>query len=87
MSEAVCIPSDKVLDLLTALVDASLVVYEEQPDGTGRYRLLETTRQYAREKLKETGEEAEIQKRHLHHFLWTEEPADYSNLRAALWTQ
>ena len=36
-----------MLDLLTRLVDKSLVVAEAQPDGTARYRLLETLRQYA----------------------------------------
>jgi non-specific serine/threonine protein kinase len=48
--------SGRVLDLLTRLVDASLVVYEELPEGTARYRLLETLRQYARERLAERGE-------------------------------
>src|SRR5262249_3408287 len=41
----------EVLDLLTRLVDTSLVVVEEQPDGTARYRLLETLRQFAAERL------------------------------------
>ena len=40
-----------VLDLLTRLVDQSLVGAEAQPDGTARYRLLETLRQYARQRL------------------------------------
>src|SRR5207245_1636706 len=46
-----------VLDLLIALVDKSLVVVEEQ-EGQARYRLLETVRQYARERLLETEEAA-----------------------------
>src|SRR5262249_4388417 len=57
-AEAVCPDPDgagiapgEVLDLLTRLADQSLVVAEEQPDGTARYRLLETLRQYARERL------------------------------------
>lgn len=45
-----------VLDLLTSLVDKSLVQAEPHTDET-RYRLLESTRQYAREKLLEAGEE------------------------------
>jgi len=45
----------EVLDLLTALVDKSLVLYEEQY-GETRYRLLETVRQYARDRLLEAGE-------------------------------
>ena len=46
-----------VLDLLTRLVDKSLVVAE--PSGDGRYRLLETIRQYARDRLIEA-DEAEV---------------------------
>jgi predicted ATPase len=38
----------EVLDLLTRLVEKSLVVYEEDGQGRSRYRLLETVRQYAR---------------------------------------
>ncbi len=44
------IQDHEVLDLLTSLVDKSLVVYEEQ-DDRGRYCLLETTREYASERL------------------------------------
>jgi predicted ATPase/class 3 adenylate cyclase len=51
-----------VLDLLTRLVDKSLVVAE--PTGEGRYRLLETLRQYARDKLIEAGEAEVIRRRH-----------------------
>lgn len=39
----------QVLDLLTSLVDKSLLVFDDEP--ASRYRLLETVRQYAREKL------------------------------------
>jgi predicted ATPase len=45
----------EVLDLLTALVEKSLVIYEERA-GEGRYRVLETVRQYGRERLLEAGE-------------------------------
>ncbi len=45
------------LDLLTHLVDKSLVLaHEEPPDQRIRYRLLETVRQYAREKLHTEGD-------------------------------
>ena len=43
------------LDLLTALVNKSLVVVEQRGDAV-RYRMLETIRHYAREKLAESGE-------------------------------
>jgi predicted ATPase len=52
------------LDLLSRLVDKSLVVAEPS-DATGmRYRLLETTRRYAREKLAAAGEGEAIERRH-----------------------
>ncbi len=52
-----------VFELLTRLVDKSLVVTEEHP-GTVRYRLLETVREYGREKLRDAGEFATIHARH-----------------------
>jgi len=52
-----------VLGLLAELVDKSLVKYIEE-QGRARYRLLETTREYAYEKLREHGEELEAQDRH-----------------------
>jgi non-specific serine/threonine protein kinase len=53
-----------VLDLLCRLVDKSLVVAEAGTDGVERYRLLETLRQYARERLAEKGELQAIRHRH-----------------------
>ena len=60
-----------MLDLLTRLVDKSLVVAEGQPDGTARYRYLETLRQYAREQLAARGAAggAAVRERHAAHFL------------------
>ncbi|HZP83094.1 MAG TPA: tetratricopeptide repeat protein [Chthonomonadaceae bacterium] len=57
----------EVLDLLTSLVDKSLVIYEER-GGQARYRLLETVRQYALEKLAERGEDEALRGRHLEYF-------------------
>ena len=57
-----------VLDLLTHLVDKSLLAVEEHA-GHLRYRILETVRQYAGEKLIESGEGEQIRKRHLDYFL------------------
>jgi non-specific serine/threonine protein kinase len=57
-----------VLDLLAQLVDKSLVIAEEQC-GVVRYRLLETIRQYAHEKLLETGESEGTRDRHLAYYL------------------
>ena len=63
------IAADDVLDLLTCLVDKSLVVVAEQPDETARYGLLETLRQYARERLVVGGEEDAVRDRHAAHFV------------------
>ncbi|MDX1378573.1 MAG: AAA family ATPase, partial [Anaerolineales bacterium] len=71
-AESVCsgegVESYEVLDLLTQLVDKSLVIAEEQ-DGAVRYHRLETIRQYAREKLLETNEAVTVRDRHLDYFL------------------
>ncbi|MBW8482546.1 ATP-binding protein [Actinomadura parmotrematis] len=53
-----------LLDLLTALVDKSLVVVGEEVAGETRFRLLESIRQYAAEQLAEAGEETEVRDRH-----------------------
>ncbi len=53
----------EVLDLLSQLVDKSLVVCEEQ-DGEFRYRVLETVRQYGLERLGESGEAESVRGRH-----------------------
>jgi predicted ATPase/class 3 adenylate cyclase len=52
---------DNVLDLLTRLADRSLVLYEPREE---RYHMLETIRQYGRERLEENGEAQEVRKRH-----------------------
>jgi predicted ATPase/DNA-binding CsgD family transcriptional regulator len=102
-AEAVCagedLEGDKVLDLLASLVDKSLVIVEEQ-DGEARYRLLETMRQYGREKLQESGEDEPVRRRHAEYYLaLAEEPepdlreqgawllrlgTEHDNFRAAL---
>ncbi|MGA8330627.1 MAG: LuxR C-terminal-related transcriptional regulator, partial [Mycobacterium sp.] len=57
----------QVLDLLTLLVDKSLVVADDSR-GRTRYRLLETVRQYAQEKLGESGEADIVRTRHRDHY-------------------
>jgi predicted ATPase/DNA-binding SARP family transcriptional activator len=63
--ETIC---DGDLDVLGRLVDKSLVVVEEQ-DGIARYRLLETVRHYARERLAEAGEQQRLEALHRVHYL------------------
>src|SRR5262249_8410324 len=65
---------DEVLDLLTSLVDKSLAVYQER-EGKARYHLLETVRQYGRERLEETGEGEAGQAGHRDWFLGLAEEA------------
>jgi predicted ATPase/DNA-binding SARP family transcriptional activator len=69
-AEAVCREADlDVLDGLTQLVNKSLVVAERQPGADARYFLLETIRQYAREKLLDTEEGDRLRQRHLQFFV------------------
>ena len=53
----------EALDLLTSLVDKSLVVAETE-QGKTRYRLLETLREYGRDRLEESGEAEILRQRH-----------------------
>jgi non-specific serine/threonine protein kinase len=64
-----------VLDLLTHLVDKSLVIADEI-GGESRYRLLETVRQYAAERLEEANEASEARNRHLDFYLALAEKAE-----------
>ncbi len=57
----------QILDVLTLLVDKSLVVADDS-GGRTRYRLLETVRQYAAEKLGESGEADAVRSRHRDHY-------------------
>ncbi len=96
---AMAVEEGEILDLLTHLVEKSLVVYDE---ATGRYELLETVRQYARDRLLESGEGYALRSRcrdeflalaeraEPHHFgpdcaEWLERlEVEHDNLRAAL---
>jgi non-specific serine/threonine protein kinase len=62
------IPLDSVVDVLEQLVDKSLVIAEPRPDGSMRYRLLETLRQYGAERLESTGQADKVRQRHADHF-------------------
>ncbi len=67
-AERVCagggIEEDDVLDLLTRLIDKSLVSVAEHSGTVARYRLLETVRQYAWEKLAGSEETDGVGARH-----------------------
>lgn len=78
-AQAVCsgqeIEEGRTLDLLSSLVDKSLVTAETTGRAQARYRLLETIREYALEKLEEAGETARLRDRHLDRFLARAEEA------------
>lgn len=57
-----------VTDLVHLLVDKSLVVAGEEPDGSIRYRLLETIRQFAADELVKSGRTNEVRRRHARAF-------------------
>jgi len=69
-AEAVCaegdLRQDDILDLLTQLVEKSLVVMQI---GGERYRMLDTVRHYAQEKSTESGQAMAVQHRHLDFYL------------------
>jgi len=77
-ASAVCVDervaSAALLDLRTRLIDKSLVTMQEQA-GVARYRLLETVRQYAYDKLLETAHAAAVRQRHLLYFVALAEQA------------
>lgn len=58
---------DRVVDLLTRLVDKSLVVAEFSGDGT-RFRMLESVRHFAMERLRESGDADTVRARHRDHY-------------------
>ncbi|WP_308164287.1 BTAD domain-containing putative transcriptional regulator [Nonomuraea sediminis] len=75
-AEAVCagdgVAAGQVLDLLTGLVDRSLVV---RGDGS-RYRLLESVSAYCLDRLRDSGEEAALRRRHAEYHLALAEQAE-----------
>ncbi len=78
-AEQVCsgdgIPKELVLDVLTRLIDKSLLIAEER-NGVMVYRMLDTIRHYAHDKLQEAGEMERMRERHLDYFLWFAETAE-----------
>jgi predicted ATPase len=102
-AEAICsgdgVETEAVLEVLAHLVDKSLVTTIDV-DSAARYSMLETIREYAREKLVASGEAPALRQRHFEYFfhyasdvpLWARSLAgvrpntgvEYENMRAAL---
>jgi predicted ATPase/DNA-binding XRE family transcriptional regulator len=91
-----------MLDGMAALVDKNLLRQRAEPDGTTRFTMLETIREYALERLEASGEAEQVRRQHAHYYLAFsfDRPADdeaiwtrlvdreYDNVRAALeWSQ
>ena len=81
------VAGNTVVDALAVLCDKSLLVVEPLADGSVRYRLLETMRQFAIEHLRDAGEEALVRDRHLAYFLRLAEDAgtELAGPRQGLW--
>ena len=89
--EAVCdaqgdLPMD-AFDSVSSLVDKSLLRQEEGPEGEPRFMMLETIHEYAREKLRESGEAEEIGHAHARHFLGLAEEAELTGPEQAWWLE
>ncbi|WP_217137170.1 AfsR/SARP family transcriptional regulator, partial [Streptomyces sp. AC558_RSS880] len=87
-AEAVCtgdgVARDEVLDLVTRLVDRSLVVVVAGPTGP-RYRLLESVAAYATERLHEMEDLTAVRDRHLRHYRALAEHAEPQLRGAGQW--
>ena len=91
--EAVCVEKEggetyEMLNVLAQLVNKSLVIAEEQ-DGAVRYRLLETMRHYAQERLVDVGQMESMCRRHWEWCLQLAEEAEpkLRGVEQAMWLQ
>jgi non-specific serine/threonine protein kinase len=79
-AEQICgadpLSAEEVLDLLGSLVEKSLVMFDESEEST-RYRMLETIRDYAREKLEQSGDRPARAAAHCDHYFALAKQANY----------
>lgn len=79
------VTKSQVIDLLGQLIDRSLVIVAARPENADtdtRYGMLETIREYGREKLDEAAETEQLRQRHCDFFIAFAEKAD-ANLKGA----
>jgi predicted ATPase/DNA-binding winged helix-turn-helix (wHTH) protein len=65
-----------VLDTLTGLLNQSLLIAEKRASGVVRFRMLSVVREYALDRLEESGEAEAIRRKHAAHFLALAEEAE-----------
>jgi len=79
-AEAICVDgnvkSTEMLEIISHLVDKSLVTVNRLERGETRYRLLETIREYAFEKLTLSQDKGNVQNKHLEYFVQFAEQGD-----------
>lgn len=68
--------AEDTLELLGTLVDNSLLQQREGAEGEPRFWMLETIREYAAERLRESGEAEELHRRHAEYYLALAEEAE-----------
>ena len=59
----------EVIEILSALVDKSLLGQSDDPSGEPRFTILETIREYGLERLAVSGEETSVRRAHAAYFL------------------
>ena len=75
-SDPALIPVENILDLLTQLVNKSLVIVRWGARGEARYAMLQTIHDFVQEKLRTSGELDSLRARHFDFFLRTAEEAE-----------
>ena len=90
-AEFICMPERDIIDGLSLLLDKSLIQQKPGLSAEPRFSMLETIREYALERLTESGEYADVLARHADFFCTSAAGAslnqveqDYDNIRAAL---
>jgi non-specific serine/threonine protein kinase len=88
-AEAVSDPNIDALAGITTLFDHNLVRRVEQPDGSTRFTMLETIREFGLEQLRSLDEDAEIYRRYLNYLLqaFSESERDWHTPQVVGWLQ